>query len=283
MKRSLSPSAVLLLLSVIWLLLPVVTMGQQVTFSERALNVGLTRAMVDSMELVGLISIAAEGMDQAFDMQQSERKAFSETILEVSDGVVTRKRMTFSDARARSAQPMQPVSVTNAPVVGKTYIVTYLPDSVAVTDDDGAAVPTAERDYIVKEFSRKVENQFAQAFNGRTMSVGEEFELKGELLELFGANLNEALRIRNATFRLDGVGQAQGMRTALIGIDVVFGGAQGPMEMEIAMKGTLEIGVENLWPISLVMDGSLTGAGNHGGVDLTADGTMKMARLATYQ
>ena len=283
MNRSLSLSAVLLF-PVFLLLLPEASVGQQVTFAERALTVGLTRAIVDSMELVGLISVNAEGMDQAFDMGQSERKVYSEAILEVNDGTVTRKRLTFAEALERSAHPMQPVSVSTAPVVGKSYIVAYLDDSLAITRDDGSTAPDAERDYLVKEFSRTVENQFADAFNGRTMSVGEEFELKDELLAQFGASLNNgALKVRSAKFRLDGLGTTQGMQTALIGIDVVLAGAQGPMEMEISMKGTAEIGVENLWPISLVMDGTLVGAGNHGGVDLTADGTMKMARLATYQ
>lgn len=283
MKRSLSSSAILLL-PVFLLLLSAVSVAQQVTFSQRALNVGLTRAMVDSMELVGLISVNAEGVDQAFDMEQSERKVFTETILEVNDGAVTRKRLAFSEARNRSAQPMQPVSVTTAPVVGKSYLVASLADSIIVSRDDGSAVSDEERDYLVRGFHRTAENQFADAFNGRTMSVGEEFELKDELLRKFGAGLNEgAMEIRSATFRLDGLGETQGMQTALIGIVVVMGGAQGPLEMEITLKGTAEIGVENLWPVLLVMDGTLVGAGNHGGVDLTADGTMKMARLATYQ
>ncbi len=41
--------------------------------------------------------------------------------------------------------------------------------------------------------------------------------------------------------------------------------------------------MENLWPLSLVMSGTLVGAGSHGGADLSADGNMKLARIATYK
>lgn len=265
-------------------LLPAFALAQQVTFTMKAPEAGLTRSVVDSMDLVALISVNAEGMDQAFDMTQGERKAFTESILATDGATVTRKRVTVAEGAERTSQPMQPVSVKNAPTVGKTYIMEFLSDSIAVTTEDGAAVSADERKYMVKEFSRDMEGQFSAVLDGRTMKVGEVLELKDELLKAFGKNMSQgSMDVRSARLTLNGIGDAQGMKTALLGVDVVMGGAQGPMEMEITLKGTAEIGVDNLWPLSLVMTGTLAGAGNHGGADLSADGDMKMARIITYE
>lgn len=264
--------------------LPAFALAQQVTFTMKAPEAGLTRSVVDSMDLVALISVNAEGMDQAFDMTQGERKAFTESILATDGATVTRKRVTVTEGAERTAQPMQPVSVSHAPTVGKTYIMEFLADSIAVTSEDGAAVSADERKYMVKEFSRDMESQFSAVLDGRTMKVGEVLELKDELLKAFGKNMSQGtMDVRSARLTLNGIGDAQGMKTALLGVDVVMGGAQGPMEMEITLKGTAEIGVDNLWPLSLVMTGTLAGAGSHGGADLSADGDMKMARIVTYE
>lgn len=264
--------------------LPAFALAQQVTFKMKAPDAGVSRSVVDSMDLVALISVNAEGMDQAFEMSQGERTAYSEAILATDGAAVTKKRITVTEAAERTAQPMQPVSVKNAPTIGKTYIMEFLADSIGVTTEDGATVPDDERKYIVKKFSRDTEGQFSEVLNGRTMAVGEVLELKDELLKSFGKNMSQgSMEVRSAKLTLNGIGNAQGMKTALLGVDVVMGGAQGPMEMEITLKGAAEIGVDNLWPLSLVMTGTLTGAGNHGGADLSADGDMKLARIATYE
>jgi hypothetical protein len=55
------------------------------------------------------------------------------------------------------------------------------------------------------------------------------------------------------------------------------------IELEGLMKGTAEVGVDNLWPLAVIMTGTVTGAGSHSGVPLTADGDMRMARTARYE
>jgi hypothetical protein len=264
--------------------LPAFALAQQVTFTMKAPDAGVSRSVVDSMDLVALISVNAEGMDQTFEMSQGERSEYSEAVLATDGDVVRRKRIAVTEAVERTSQPMQPASVKNAPTVGKSYIMEFLADSIAVTTEDGATVPDDERKYIVKKFSRDRESQFGEVLNGRTMTVGEVLELKDELLKAFGKNMSQgSMDVRSAKLTLNGIGKTQGMKTALLGVDVVMGGAQGPMEMEITLTGTAEIGVDNLWPLSLVMSGTLTGAGNHGGADLSADGDMKVARIATYE
>ncbi|MBR9974582.1 MAG: hypothetical protein KFF77_03295 [Bacteroidetes bacterium] len=266
------------------LLLPVVAISQQVTFSVKAPDVGMTRSAVDTMALVALISVNAEGTDQVLDMEQGERKVFTETVLETEGNVVTRKRITVTEAVARSMQPMQPVTVKSAPVTGKTYIIERRDDSVAVTSEDGADVTKEERTYMMKEFGGKSEAQFNRILEGRTMRVGEELELKDEMLKEFGAGMTDGgLSVRGAKLRLQRLGERDGVKTAVFDVDITFGGAQGIMEMEIALNGTAEVGVENLWPFELVMNGTLAGAGSHAGASLTADGEMQMARIATYK
>lgn len=116
------------------------------------------------------------------------------------------------------------------------------------------------------------------------MNVGEELELKDEMLKEFGAGLTGGgMTLRSAKLRLLRLGERDGMQTAEFDLDIVIGGAQGILEMEIAMKGTAVVGVENLWPLELVMNGTLAGAGSHAGMNLSADGQMEMARIATYK
>jgi hypothetical protein len=266
------------------LLLPALAVSQQVTFSMKVPHEGITRAMIDTMELVALISVNAEGMDQAFDMTQGERRSYTETVLASDGKSITKRRISFHEAVEHSKQPMQPATVKTAPVAGNTYIVEYLADSIAVTAEDGSEAPKAERDVVLRQFTRNTEGQFNAILDGRSMSVGEEIELEGEMLGAFGAGLSQGpLKLRKAKFVLNSLGRSGGMKTAIFGIDVVMGGSQGMLEMEITMTGTAEVGVDNLWPLSLVMTGTLAGAGSHAGADLSADGDMKMARIATYE
>ena len=267
-----------------FMLLPALTSAQQVTFTMQAPEEGRTRSVVDTMELIALISFSAEGADQAFDMEQGERKAYTETVLAVDDAVVTKKRLAFTEASKRSTQPMQPAKVKESPVVGKAYIVEYLGDNVSVVAEDGSEVGKEEQEYIAEGFKRRAENQFGKILDGRSMSVGEELELKDDLLKEFGAGLTQGpMTVRTAKLRLQSLGEKNGMQTAVFDVDVVIGGTQGMMEMEIAMTGTAEVGVDNLWPLSLIMSGTLSGAGEHAGANLTADGDMRLARIAVYE
>ena len=55
------------------------------------------------------------------------------------------------------------------------------------------------------------------------------------------------------------------------------------MELEITMEGTVEIFTESLWPLKMELNGTIVGAGSHGGSTVTADGTVTMTRSASYE
>ncbi|MBE0644114.1 MAG: hypothetical protein IH600_08540 [Bacteroidetes bacterium] len=266
------------------LLLPALAGAQQVTFNMQVPQEGTTRAIVDSMELVFLISVNAEGADQSFDMTQAKRQAYTETILAADDQRILKRKVSYTDATERGNQPMQGLKTVSLPVSGKSYILEYIADSLAITAEDGATVSKEERGALEGTFRRNTDGQFSSILNGRTMSVGEEIELTAEMLDQFGAGLTAGpMKLNSAKIKLVNVHDVQGMLAALLDVSVVMIGTQGTMEMEFAMNGTAEIGVENLWPLSFVMKGTVTGAGNHAGMDLTADGDMRMARTATYK
>lgn len=266
------------------LLLPAAVGAQQVTFSMKSLEPGMTRSAVDSMALVALMSVNAEGMDQVIDVEQSERRVYTESILETDGDRVTRKRITVTEAVTRSMQPMQPVTVKSAPVTGKTYLVEHIGDSVAVTAEDGSEAGKEERAYMVKEFSRNSGMQFSGFLDGRMMSVGEELELEDETLKQYFAGLTQGgMSVRSAKMRLLRLGERDGMQTAVFDVDVVLTGSQSIMEMEIVLDGTVEVGVDNLWPMALILKGVVAGAGSHAGASLTMDGDVQLARIASYE
>jgi hypothetical protein len=274
----------LILTLAVLLCLPALSSAQQVTFARKLPPVGLQRAMIDSMEVVSLISVNAEGENQSFDMTQSERKSYTETVMAVNDERITKKKIHVIDMRSSSANPMAPPTIKDSPALGKTYILEYLNDSLAVTTESGDAVTGEEYRAMRDAFSRDSEGQFSTILDGRTMSIGETLVLNDEMLAAFGAQMTGGgMKVQRASLTLNGLRESQGMQTAMFDMDVVFSGAQGPMEMEITMKGTAEAGVENLWPLSLVMSGTLAGAGAHGGADLSADGKMTVAKIVTYK
>ncbi len=230
MKRLILTLAVLLCLTA-------VSSAQQVTFARTLPLVGLQRTMIDSMEVVTLISVNAEGMDQSFDMTQSERKSYTESILAVNDKRVTKKKIQIAEVVERSMQPMQSVTAKTSPLTGKTYILEFLDDSVGVTTENGAEVPKEERTELLEVFSRDNEGQFGGILDGRTMTVGDTLTLKDDELAAFGAQMSDGgLKVRSASLTLKGLRESQGMQTALFDLDVVLGGARGLLEMEIAMK-----------------------------------------------
>lgn len=274
----------LVLTLAVLLCLPALASAQQVTFSRKLPPVGLQRTAVDSMEVVYLISVNAEGENQSFDMKQSERKSSTETVLAVNDERITKKKIHVLEMRSSSANPMAPPTVKDSPALGKTYVIEYLEDSLAVTTESGDAVTGDEYRAMRDAFSRDSEGQFNTILDGRTMSIGETLVLNDEMLAAFGAQMTGGgMKVQRASLTLNGLRESQGMQTAMFDLDVVFSGSQGPMEMEITMKGTAEAGVENLWPLSLVMSGTLVGAGAHGGADLSADGKMTVAKIVTYK
>ncbi len=266
------------------LLLPALANAQQVTFTAQAFPEGTTRAVVDSMELVFLISVNAEGADQPFDVTQAFRRSYDETILATSGGDITRRKVTFKDAGERGNRPMQGVRSKTYSISGKTYILETGGDSLIISGEDGAEVTKAERDEIRGVFSGGGEKQFTGILKDRTMSVGEEIELTPEMLFEFGEGLpGGVLKPQSGRMKLVDVHEAQGMSAALLELEVKMAGSQGMMELEFSLKGTVEVGVENLWPMSVVMKGTVAGVGNHAGMDMSADGDLRMARIVTYE
>lgn len=274
----------LLVLCTLFAFLPVFAQAQQVTFHRQAPAVGTTRVMVDTTEMVMLISVNAEGADQSFDVTQAEKKVYTETILEVDGNSITKRRVAFTDAVQRQNQPMQGLKAVTLPLAGKTYLIDHTADSLVITTEDGDEVSKEEYDKLEGTFRKSTDGQFGEIFDGRTMSVGEDFELTEELMQQFGSNLSSsALKPKSAHIKLLSVGTANGMKTAKLEVDFAMSGTQSVLEMDIVMKGIAEIYVDNLWPLSLVMTGTVTGVGNHSGMPLTADGEMRMAKIATYE
>jgi hypothetical protein len=272
------------LMTLFALLMPMLAGAQQVTFTMQAPPEALTRAIVDSMELVFLISVDMEGAEQSFDVTQAEKKAYIETILGVEGNSVTKRRLAFTEATERSTQPMQAATTKILPINGKTYILEFIGDSLAITHDDGGEVSKEEYDKLAGSFRKSSDGQFSNVLNGRTMSVGEEIELTDEMLKEFASEMSRgSMKPKSAKLKLVSLGESQGMKTALFDIEVTLAGSQGMIELEGLMKGTAEVGVDNLWPLAVIMTGTVTGAGSHSGVPLTADGDMRMARTARYE
>ncbi|MFZ1728985.1 MAG: hypothetical protein WAV84_02550, partial [Bacteroidota bacterium] len=263
--------------------LPMLAGAQQVTFKLQPPQELLTRSMVDSMELLFLISVNVEGADQSFDVTQAEKKAYIETILKVEGSDVMKRRLAFTEATERSTQPMQATKTKTLPINEKAYVLEYIGDSLAITGDDGSEVPAEEYDKLAGSFRKTTDGQFSSILDGRTMSVGEEIELTADMLTKFGSDLTKgAMKPKSAKLKLVSLGESEGMKSALLDIEVIMSGTQGVMELEFSMKGTAEVGVDNLWPLALVMTGTVTGAGSHSGMPLTADGEMRMAKIAHY-
>ncbi|MFA6234585.1 MAG: hypothetical protein WC824_10440 [Bacteroidota bacterium] len=277
MKRSLFLLAFLMLM-------PVLAGAQQVTFSMKAPPEGTTRAVVDSMELIFIISVNMEGEEQSFNVMQAWKKAYVETILAVEGTNIMKRSVAFTEASERGTQPMQESIVKALPIKGKSYLLEFIGDSLAVTGEDGSIVSEEEHRELAGRFRKKSDGQFGSILDGRTMSIGEEVELTDDMLQQFGSDLTRGpMKPKTAKIKLVSLGESQGMKTALLDITVSMAGAQGIMEMEFTMKGTAEIGVDNLWPLALIMTGTVSGAGSHSGMPLTADGDMRMALIATYK
>ena len=262
--------------------------AQTVTFGETASFEGVTRTHSEGMVMDLDIMAEGEGGPQSMKMYQSERNTYTETVHSYVDGRVMRRTVVFAEAVKESTQPMRGKKKTEPPIVGITYEITATdPDDPAKLDivrEDGDDVAEEAASYLTEKFDAKERMRLDEVLSGRTMSVGETFSLNDDQMKGFGNSIaTDKMTVQSVTLTLNGVSETDGEQVAELGIAASFAQASPIMELEITMKGTVQIFTESLWPLNMELDGSIVGAGSHGGSTVTADGMVTMSRKASYE
>lgn len=265
-------------------LLSAVATAQTVTFGVGTSPEGVTRTVTESMDMLMIISAGGDQMD----MSQNAQKKFVEEALAVEDLEITKRKVTFSKAMKTNKSPMRAEKTTEPPVVGIPFILTRgdVASGTApkVEREDGEDVSAEASEYLIEEFLTKQESGFGKILAGRTMTIGDQLTLGDEEMKSFiTAVADESTTLKEATITLLRIEDVSGQDAAVFELIAVLDGKTPVLDMSIAMKGTASIMVEALWPLSVNIEGDITGEGNHGGTAITSDGLVSFSRSAVYE
>ncbi|MBN1447581.1 MAG: hypothetical protein JXA28_06590 [Bacteroidetes bacterium] len=278
--------------------------SQTVTFQNKSLPVGITVSSVDSMTMDGSLTVMAEGQEQSFPMKMKQRKRAVRTILAYDGDELSRYRIRYEDAYEEERQPMRKPKISTPPVTDIIYVYERLGDEAAaqpspedldaatvvvhsgwsIRREDGKPLSKEESEYLTDKVKEKeMDASIRQVLDGRTVTVGEDIVIDNRMLEEIGEGFAQGkLTPTEVTLRLRDVKSQDGTQLADFDFSLTMKADADPFEMEAVLKGSVTMGVENLWMHSLELGGPLTGAGMHQGATVGIDGEMQRAGSAEY-
>jgi len=249
-----------------------------------------------------VLSVLAQDKEQSFDILHMEKKHLTRTVLESDGARQTKYRIAYDVAYEKDMQPMRRPKESAPPVTDSPYTFEQFDENAPadsavlksrraiivkdylVTRDDGNPISEEEEAFLGSEHRAKLESSLRNALNGRTMEVGEELLFDEESLAMMETGMIEGdMNARDARMRLKALESVDGSQTAVLDFDAMITGGENVMEMEVRMQGVLHIGVDNLWPVSLEMTGTVTGAGMHQGATMGIDAEIHGMKKLVYR
>lgn len=278
--------------------------AQTVTFTAVPMPVGATAHMADTLRIDGTITVSAQGQEQSFDNSRHEARVYSKTVLALDGNAITKYRVAYEDAYKSEAAPMRKPKETRAPVTASPYVFERLAEGAdsdldsatlksrrllvlhdwMVMREDGKPISEEEEAVLDSDKGAKMENGIKRFLDGRTMEVGETLTFDDEMLKSMADGVMPGnLEAREMSLHLKAVETVDASQVALFDFHGTLGGTTAGMEVESTMEGEVRIGVDNLWPTSLDLKGTLVGAGMHQGATMGMDGDIRMIKRASYE
>ncbi len=259
---------------------PLLLHAQEITFSSNPIARGVIIERFDSLGMS--LDVSMDGSEGVIATQKNtEFRHYTLTVLEADLEQVTSYRLQVHKAwEAGAAFDGNPIDL---PVQGKTYILNIGDSATTVLNEDGSPAPDAERTVILTLAGNREEGVLKKLLMGKTMQIGDSIQLREDLLESFRSIVgNKSLDLKAATLKLVDIRDIQNLRCGVFDIRMQFAGAQSAVEMELDLVAEAAISEESLWPISITMNGDMSGVTQQQGMTLLIDGIMKGVKTSTY-
>ncbi len=259
---------------------PLLLHAQDITFSSNPIARGVVIERLDSLGMS--LDVSMDGSEGVLMTQKNtEFRHYTLTVLEADLEQVTSYRLQVHKAwEAGAAFDGNPI---NLPVQGKTYVLQIGDTATVVLNEDGTPAPEAERTVILTLAGNREEGVLKKMLLGKTMQIGDSLELRDDLLESFRSIVgNNSLEMKAATLKLIDIRDIQNMRCGVFDIRMKLAGNQSAVEMELDLVAEAAISEESLWPISITMNGDMSGVAQQQGMTLLIDGIMKGVKTSTY-
>jgi hypothetical protein len=252
--------------------------GDGLKIVEKVMQQGETMSEVEDMEMHMTLKVKGQSMD----INQMEHKKSKEEVQAAGADSITKVKITYDEMTASEDKPGQPPGAPKPmAVAGKSYVVEAKGADLTVTDDKGAAAPDAEADIVKKDVKDHIgkADAFAAVIATMSFKVGEKQTIPADKIAgLMGADDNPNMKMGDFSITLtknDG-GSASFDCTIEMNID------QGPMGINIPLKGTITVDVASGHMTEMTFEGPVNVKGSDPSMPIEGSGSMKLHGTKSY-
>lgn len=253
-------------------------------FTKRDVTVGDKRTRTSIMAM----TLEVEAAGQKKSMKQGETKEKDEEVLEVKDGRPSKIKVTYKKMN-KSMQEAGPPQTKAEPIEGKTYIVEEKDGDVVVTTEDGGKPPLPEATAVKKDYEKTFgkdskSKAFTEALLEAKLEKGKRATDVEKLFnEAFGPGLGndgkDAPKVGEVKLTYQGT---EGDH-ALFDIEMTMKVDEGPMKMNMPLKGKLEILREGAQMGTVTLKGPIELDTTGSPIPIKGNGELSMEEKAVYE
>ena len=252
-------------------------------FTKRDVAVGDKRTRTSTMAM----TLEVEAGGQKKSIKQGQTKEKLEEVLAVEDGRPSKIKVTYEKMN-KSMQEAGPPQTKPEPVEGKTYIVEEKDGNVVVTTEDGSKPPLPEVTSVKKDYEKTFgKNNKSEAFKEALLKVELEkgkraADVEKLFNEAFGPGMGgdeNAPKVGEVKLIYQGT---EGDH-ALFDIEMTMKVEEGPMKMNMPLKGKMKIVREGALMGSVSLEGPIEIDTTGSPIPIQGKGKLQMSENAVYE
>jgi len=238
---------------------------EKVTFTKAPLKVGSVSTDNKNVNMNMKIVINVGGKTQEMLIKSTETSEKKVKVLASSDTAVTKIEIEYIKEETRGTNPENgKEEIETSPVQGKTFIVEAKDGQIVVTNKDGKAVDAKMAEIVKAEAQNLGKPDKTADFIPGPLKIGEVITPYPEVAaKMFGLDesAKEKMKLGLVSFTLTGTKDIAGETVGTFDVVTEMNMQEGPMNMKIALKGTLEMRTKDSMPLTLNLKGAITSDG----------------------
>lgn len=208
------------------------------------------------------MKITAKMGDKSREMDKGENKHEKSKfeVLEVKGDSVVKAKVTYMEHSKTQMDSGKESKDPKSPIEGKTYLLSLDDAGVLVVTDAEGKAPSAPELAAVKSNNKSFgkPNKFAELVP-EEVEKGKAINITKEMMADILGNNDESAKgtdLKEATLVLKEVKEVNGQKAGVFELSAVV--ILSEMNMKMALKGDLIVGVDNTWPIKLDLNAPVT-------------------------
>ncbi len=251
--------------------------------TKKPAAVGQKRSEDTEMQMKLKLKMAGKEMK----LDQSETQKKDEEVLEVTNGAITKLKVTYTQDDKTQSENDKPAKAKPSPVNGKTYIVTVKDGKTVVLNDKEKPAPKAEAAHVEHDYHAFGKpDPFTAAIPDRPLKDGEEVPelasaIVAEMLSNQKQGKDDKLTIDSAKVIFKGKDGDNGV----FDVSMNLSGGDPQMKIAVPLTGKYSARLSDGWPAALDLSGpvSLVLGEKDKAAGVTGEGTVSLKQTYTYK